>query len=132
MIQPYPSDPAMFMDHLFLIYGFMISCCVSGGTDKPASSLVTDHPPAEIIAGGKKRSGDGWYARLSEDKKEEYRKKQRLARLQKKSVAHVVNMDVPQSSIDHISAGKNTYVVSVNVESPQPSNSNFFDGKLCD
>jgi hypothetical protein len=74
------------------------------GTDTPASSLGTDHPAEQIIVGRKKRTGQGWYASLSEDKKEEYRKKQRHDRLQKKSEARVLNMDVPQSStIDHVS-----------------------------
>jgi hypothetical protein len=94
----------MFIDHLFLIYGFMISCCMPDGTDMPASSLGTNHPAEEIIVGWKKRTEQGWYGSLFEDKKEEYRKKQRQDRLQKKSEAHVLNMDVPQSStIDHVS-----------------------------
>ncbi|XP_047045898.1 uncharacterized protein LOC124650409 [Lolium rigidum] len=74
------------------------------GTDTPASSPGTDHPAEKIIVGRKKRTGQGWYASLSEDKKEEYRKKQRQDRLHKKSEAHIVNMDLPQSStIDHVS-----------------------------
>jgi hypothetical protein len=83
------------------------------GTDTPASSLGTDHPAEQIIVGRKKRTGQGWYASLSEDKKEEYRKKQRQDRLHKKSEAHIVNMDLPQSStIDHVSPGKITYIVN--------------------
>ena len=87
---------------LLLLYGFMVSCCFTDGTD---------HPPEENVVGRKKRSGQGWYGRLSEDKKEEYRKKQRLARLKRKSEAHVDNMDVPQPSIHRISPGKDTYII---------------------
>ncbi|KAM0823374.1 hypothetical protein ACQ4PT_070906 [Festuca glaucescens] len=39
------------------------------GTDMPASSLGTNHPAEEIIVERKKRTGQGWYASLSEDKK---------------------------------------------------------------
>jgi hypothetical protein len=62
--------------YLLLIYGLMISCCVpEDATDMAAISVGADQPPEEIIVGRKKQSGQGWYARLSEDKKEEYRKK---------------------------------------------------------
>jgi hypothetical protein len=36
--------------------------------------------------GHKKQSGHGWFARLSEDKKEEYRKKRRMSRQEKQNV----------------------------------------------
>ena len=87
----------------------MNSCSVPDATNLAASSVGDDHHPEDINLGHKKRSGQGWYARLSEDKKEEYRKKQRLARLEKKSEALDSNVDGPRSSIIHVSPGKNTY-----------------------
>jgi hypothetical protein len=54
----------------------------------------------------KKTVGEGWYARLSEHKKEEYLHKLRTSRLQKKTSTLGVNKDEPQPSHSQTFLGK--------------------------
>lgn len=60
-------------------------------------STTTVRQPEEVNV-GRKRSGQSWYARLTDDQRAEHLHKLRMARLQKKVVAHIVGVEVPQSS----------------------------------
>jgi hypothetical protein len=83
-----------------MIY-FYIASCVLGATCTPAISICTEHILQGENVERKKTGGEGWYASLSEDKKEKYLHKLRMTRLQKKTVALGVNVEVPQPSNSH-------------------------------
>ncbi|KAM3313015.1 hypothetical protein ACQJBY_032628 [Aegilops geniculata] len=50
-------------------------------------------------ASANKQGGKGWYANLSDEKKAGHLRKLQTAREQKRTAALVLNVDVPQSSI---------------------------------
>jgi hypothetical protein len=60
--------------------------------------MSDEHKSQNGNAEQKKAVGEGWYARLSEHKKEEYLHKLRMSRLQKKTSTLGVNKDQPQPS----------------------------------
>ena len=72
-------------------------------TSTPESAVINDfyqhqHTLDEVP---KKRSGQSWYAGLSDEKKAEHLKKLRMSRLQKNTATSGINVNVQESSAPH-------------------------------
>lgn len=78
---------------------------INGVLCTAATSVSVEHRSEDIDVVSKKRSGPGWYAHLSDEKKAEHLKKLRMARLQKKSIDLIANVNVPQYSAPQVSSG---------------------------
>lgn len=70
-----------------------------------ATSVTAEHRSKGSNVNSNKRSGSGWYAHLSDEKKAEHLQKLRMARQQKKSVDLSVNVNVPRFSATQLSSG---------------------------
>lgn len=74
------------------------SCAPDAICTAACSAITKTHPGNDHVVGKNKRSGQNWYAGLSDKRKAEHLKKQRLNRLQKKAASVPINVKEGESA----------------------------------